>query len=48
LAKENVTTEEVYKLLLAADNEGRKVFPVAANFCGLEALEGYLIGINII
>jgi aminoglycoside N3'-acetyltransferase len=32
LAKENLTTEEVNKLLLATDNKGRTVFHVAGNY----------------
>jgi hypothetical protein len=39
LAKENLTTEEVNKFLLAVDNEGRPVFKVAANFSTQEVLQ---------
>jgi uridine kinase len=42
LTKENLTTEEVNKLFLATDNEGRKVFRVAAKSWELEALQGIL------
>jgi len=42
LAKENLTTEEVNKLCLATDNEGSKVFHVAANSWILEVLQGIL------
>jgi hypothetical protein len=39
LAKKNLTTEEVNKLLLAADNEGRTVFKMAAKFSTQEILQ---------
>jgi hypothetical protein len=42
LAKENVTEEEVYKLLLPADNERRAVFHVAETFCGEQVFQGIL------
>jgi hypothetical protein len=31
-AKENLTTEELYKLLLATDNEGRTVWEVVGSY----------------
>jgi hypothetical protein len=30
-----LTTEEVNKLYFATDNEGRSIFLMASNFCGL-------------
>jgi aminoglycoside N3'-acetyltransferase len=42
LAKENLTTKEVNKLLLATDNEGRTVFHLAADFYKLEVFQGIL------
>jgi len=40
LAKENLTTEEVKKLLFATDNKGRTVFHSAATFCEIEVFSG--------
>jgi hypothetical protein len=38
-AKENLTTEDENKFLLASDNEGRTVFRVAAKFSTQEILQ---------
>ena len=38
--KENLTREEVNKLLLATDNVGRTVFHVAARYYKLEVIQG--------
>jgi DNA repair protein RadC len=38
-AKENLTNDEVNKLFLAKDNQGRTVFHVATYFCKLELLQ---------
>jgi hypothetical protein len=40
LAKENLTAEEVNKLLLATNNEGRTVFHVAAELRELQLFQG--------
>jgi hypothetical protein len=40
LAKENLTTEEVNKLFLATDNEGRTVFHEAPQLRKLEVFQG--------
>ena len=39
LAIENLTAEEVNKLLIATDNSGRTVFHVAAEFCKPEIFQ---------
>jgi hypothetical protein len=39
-AKENLTTEEVNKLILVTDHEGRTVFHVAAESWKLELIRG--------
>ena len=39
----NLTTEEVNKLLLDTDNEGRTFFHVAADFCLTRGVSGILI-----
>jgi hypothetical protein len=39
LAKENLTTEELRKLLSDTDNEGRTVFHKAANFNEIEIFQ---------
>ena len=41
-AKEDLTTEEVTKLLLAKDNNGRTVFNVARKLYELEVFQGIL------
>ena len=41
-AKENLTKEEVNKLLLTTDNEGSTVIHVVANFFKLEEFKGIL------
>ena len=41
-AKENLTREEVNKLLLATDNEGRTVFQEAVGFCEVEMFQQIL------
>jgi hypothetical protein len=42
LANENLTTEEVNKLLLATDNGRRTVFNVVAEFSEIDVLQGIL------
>ena len=42
LAKEDPTREEVNKLLLVTDNEGRTVIDVAARFGELQVIQGTL------
>ena len=42
LAKEDPTREEVNKLLLVTDNEGRTVIDVAARHCELQVIQGTL------
>jgi hypothetical protein len=42
LAKEDPTREQVNKLLLATDNEGRNVIDVAARHCELQVIQGTL------
>ena len=42
LAKDNLTTEGVNKLLLVTDNEGMTVFHVTATLCELEIFKGIL------
>ena len=41
-AKDNLTREEVNKLLLATDNEGRTIVHVAAELCDLVEFQGIL------
>ena len=43
MTKDNLTTEEGNKLLLFADNEGRTVFHLAAEFCILQVFRGIFI-----
>jgi hypothetical protein len=45
-ALENLKREVINKFLLAADNDGRMVFHVAAEFYDLEVIWGYLIEPN--
>jgi hypothetical protein len=40
--KENLTTEEVNKLLLAKENEGSAVFHMAIGFNSLDKFQGIL------
>jgi endo-1,4-beta-D-glucanase Y len=40
--KENLTTEELNKLLLATDNEGGTLFHVAIKFNSIEHFQGIL------
>ena len=42
MAKKNLTTEEVNKILLATDNEGRTVFHVAADWSEPEEFQEIL------
>jgi len=46
LVKENLTTEEVNKMLLATDNEGRTVFHLAAELSKPEKFQGILNVVN--
>jgi hypothetical protein len=39
LVTENLTTEEVNKVLFAAENDGRPVFQLAANFSEEQVLQ---------
>jgi hypothetical protein len=41
-AKENLAREEVYKLFLGTDYEGKAVFHVAAMFCNIEVFLGIM------